>query len=122
MSIVGRSERSRHSSSWSGSRTASRSATSSPIHPTTRADVALLFKLVTTLDRQDPDAAERLVAALRVRHAVVSFPVRSLAGRGRGMERTYRARLERLASGPRVRDVVEVPVPGELLAVMTLDA
>lgn len=89
--------------------------------PGDRADVAFLFKLVTTLDRQDPDAADRLVAALRVRYAVVSFPVRSLAGRGRGMERTYRARLERLASGPRVREVVEVPVPGELLAVMTLD-
>ena len=37
-------------------------------------------------------------AALRVRHAVVSFPARSLGGRGRGMERTYRDRLERLVA------------------------
>ncbi len=89
--------------------------------PDEGADVALLFKLVTTLDRQDPDASERLLAALRVRHAVVSFPVRSLAGRGKGMERTYRARLERLSAGSRIRDVIEIPMPGELLAVMTLD-
>lgn len=89
--------------------------------PDDRADVALLFKLVTTLDRQDPDAAERLIAALHVRHVVVSFPVRSLAGRGKGMERTYRTRLERLAAGSRVRDVTEITMPGELLAVMTLD-
>lgn len=89
--------------------------------PTEPADVALLFKLVTTLDRQDPDAAARLLAALAVRHAVITLPLRSLAGRGRGMERAYRRRLEDLfASVDRVRDAVEVPVAGELVMVATL--
>jgi 16S rRNA (guanine(1405)-N(7))-methyltransferase len=90
--------------------------------PADRADVALLLKLVTTLDRQDPDAAARLLRGLRAHHAVVSFPARSLGGRGRGMERTYRARLERLAAEvERVRAVAEVSVPGELVFVLTLD-
>ena len=59
------------------------------------ADVALLLKLVTTLDRQDADAATRLLRGLRAGHAVVSFAARSLGGRG-NHERTYRTRLERL--------------------------
>lgn len=90
--------------------------------PTVRADVALLLKLVTTLDRQDSEAAARLLRALRVGHAVVSFPARSLGGRRRGMERTYRDRLERLvADAARVRAVAEASVPNELVFVLTLD-
>ena len=100
-----------------------RDVVSSP--PTDVADVALLLKLVTTLDRQDPDAATRLLRTLRVRHAVVSFTARTLggrAGRAGGMARTYRARLERLVvDAGRVRDVAEVAVPNELVFVLALE-
>lgn len=90
--------------------------------PEDTADVALMLKLVTTLDRQDPDAATRLLQRLRVRHAVVSFTTRSLGGRGRGMERTNRERMDRLATDAgRVRAVAEASVPGELVFVLTLD-
>ena len=90
--------------------------------PAGRADVALLLKLVPTLDRQGPDAAARLVRALRVRHAVVSFPKRSLAGRGKGLERSYRDRLDRLvADAGRVSAVADASVPNELVLVLTLD-
>jgi 16S rRNA (guanine(1405)-N(7))-methyltransferase len=89
--------------------------------PTDEADVALLLKLVATLDRQDGEAASRLLRGLNVRHAVVSFPRQSLGGRGRGMERTYRARLERLVSEvDRVREVAEASIPNELVFVLTL--
>ncbi len=92
--------------------------------PERSADLALLLKLVTTLDRQDPDAAARLLRGIRVRHAVVSFTTRSLGGRnrGRGMERTYRERLERLVNDAgRVSGMIETSVPGELVFVLTLD-
>jgi 16S rRNA (guanine(1405)-N(7))-methyltransferase len=90
--------------------------------PSDHADVALLLKLVTTLDRQDPDAAARLVRGLNVRHAVVSFPAQSLGGRGKGMERSYRERLDRLvAEVGRVRGVAEASVPNELVFVLSLD-
>jgi 16S rRNA (guanine(1405)-N(7))-methyltransferase len=90
--------------------------------PEDAADVALLLKLVTTLDRQDGEAAARLLRGLRVDHAVVSFPARSLAGRGKGMERTYRERLARLvADVGRVRDVTETSVPNELVFVLRLE-
>ncbi len=93
--------------------------------PDDEADVGLLLKLVTTLDRQDAEASVRLLRALRVRHAVVSFATRSLGGRGRnqkGMERTHRDRFERLvADAGRVSAVAEASVPNELVFVLTLD-
>ena len=90
--------------------------------PSDAADVALLLKLVTTLDRQDPDAAARLLRVLRVGHAVISFPKHSLGGHGKGMEASYRARLDRLvADAGRVSAVAEASVPSELVFVLTLD-
>ncbi len=87
----------------------------------TVADVVLMLKLVTTLDRQDPNAAARLLRTVPARKAVVSFAARSLGGRG-GRDRTYRARLDRLVhDAGRVRDVVEASVPNELVFVLTLD-
>lgn len=89
--------------------------------PTEPADVALLLKLVTTLDRQHADAATTLLRALRADHAVVSFAARSLGGRG-SHERTYRSRLDRLvADAGRVRDVTERSIPGELVFVLELE-
>ncbi|MCC6617993.1 MAG: methyltransferase [Chloroflexi bacterium] len=90
--------------------------------PGDEVDVALLLKLVTTLDRQDPDAATRLLRGLRARHAVVSFTTRSLGGRDRGMERTNRERMDRLVTDAgRVSAVAEASVTGELVFVLTLD-
>ena len=66
--------------------------------PPVRADVALLLKLVPLLDRQDPAAAARVLRALDARHAVVTFPSRSLGGARRGMAATYRRRLDDLAA------------------------
>ena len=86
------------------------------------ADVALLLKLVTTLDRQDPAAAARLLGGLQVAHAVVSFTTRTLGGRSRGMERTYRNRLARLVEDlGRVAEVHEASVASELVFVLRLE-
>lgn len=84
------------------------------------AAVALLLKLVTTLDRQDPGAAARLIRGLRVDHAVVSFTRRSLGGRSSGMERTYRRRMEGLAREVGVDDLAEASVANELVFVLRL--
>jgi len=90
--------------------------------PIPAADVALLLKLVPILDRQDPIAAARLLSGLPAQHAVVSFPARSLGGRGKGMDRTYRHRLETLLTEvePKVVSVAEASVPNELVFVLSL--
>jgi 16S rRNA (guanine(1405)-N(7))-methyltransferase len=89
--------------------------------PDESADVALLLKLIPTLDRQDAGAATRLIDGLAVPRAIVSFPRRSLGGRGSGMERRYRERLDRLvADSGRIANVTEASVPNELVFVLEL--
>jgi 16S rRNA (guanine(1405)-N(7))-methyltransferase len=85
------------------------------------ADLALLLKLVTTLDRQDATAAERVVRGLRTRTAIVSFPMRSL-GRRRGLADANRRRMDELlqALGGRVEEAREASVSDELVYVLTL--
>ena len=89
--------------------------------PAIRADVALLLKLVPLLDRQDTGAAARVLHRLEVRHAIVTFPARSLGGRGRGMPRTYRSRLDDLVTELGIGEVREASVPNELVFVLSLD-
>jgi len=85
-------------------------------------DVALILKLVPILDRQDPDAALRLLRNLPVGHVVLSFPMRSLGGRRRGMETTYRRRVDSLLAdlGSDMQGATEASVPNELVVVVTL--
>jgi 16S rRNA (guanine(1405)-N(7))-methyltransferase len=88
--------------------------------PPVRADVALALKLVPLLDRQDPMAALRLLRSLDARHAVLSFPARSLGGGRPGMANTYRRRLEELAGELPAATVREASVPSELVFVLKL--
>lgn len=83
-------------------------------------DVALLLKSVPCLDQQDPGAAARVLAGLRARHIVVSFPSQSIGGRAKGMERTYRARFAALLDelGWQRRRVEELELPAELVFVI----
>jgi 16S rRNA (guanine(1405)-N(7))-methyltransferase len=87
--------------------------------PEAAADVALVLKTVPLLDRQDRAAAVRLVAGLRTRHVVASFPARSLGGRGR-LERTYRTRMEALVDdlGPQIASSTEIAFRSELVYVL----
>jgi 16S rRNA (guanine(1405)-N(7))-methyltransferase len=89
--------------------------------PPDAADVALLLKTVPLLDRQDPTSAVRVLSGLRAKHAVVSFPVRSLGGRGR-LERTYRSRMDGLLGelGPRVTSSTELDLRSELVYVLAM--
>ena len=57
--------------------------------PTKRADVALLMKSSTCLERQREGSTLALLDVLDVRHAVVTFPVKSLGRREKGMPGHY---------------------------------
>ena len=88
--------------------------------PSVPADVALVLKLVPILDRQDPDAAARLLASLEAPVAVVSFPARSLGGHRSGRAATSRRRLAELAASARAEVAGEASVPNELVFVLRL--
>jgi 16S rRNA (guanine(1405)-N(7))-methyltransferase len=57
--------------------------------PADRADVALLLKMSPTLERQGSGATLRLIEQLDADHVVVSYAVKSLGGREKGMLETY---------------------------------
>jgi 16S rRNA (guanine(1405)-N(7))-methyltransferase len=89
--------------------------------PPGRNDIAMLLKLVPLLDRQDPTAATRVLRDVNARHAIVTFPARSLGGGRRGMEATYRRRLNELVAELGMGRAGEASVENELVFVLTLD-
>ncbi len=67
--------------------------------PEMRADVALLLKTGPTLERQEKDGTLRLLRALKAPVAVVSFSVKSLGGREKGMAAHYEHEFLSLVEG-----------------------
>lgn len=69
------------------------------LRPKAPVDLALMLKVVPCLDQLDRSAASRLLDTIDAHHFLISFPVRSLGGRAKGMVATYEARMERLLAG-----------------------
>ena len=67
--------------------------------PLQRADVALLLKSSTCLERQKKGSTLALLDALDVRHVVVTFPVKSLGRREKGMVAQYERTFYAMVSG-----------------------
>ena len=63
------------------------------------ADLALVLKTIPCLEQVDPEAGGRLLEALNANHILVSYPVRSLGGRGKGMTAYYETRLRGTIAG-----------------------
>jgi 16S rRNA (guanine(1405)-N(7))-methyltransferase len=64
--------------------------------PTHEVDVALLLKALPCLEQVDKQAGKRLLQTIRARALLVSFPVHSLGGRGKGMSAHYAAHFHEL--------------------------
>ena len=67
--------------------------------PTERTQVALICKALPCLEQLDKTAGNRLLDALDASYVLVTYPVRSLGGHGKGMLITYDAQLRRLVAG-----------------------
>jgi 16S rRNA (guanine(1405)-N(7))-methyltransferase len=64
--------------------------------PADRADVALLLKMSPTLERQGTGATLRLIEQLDAPYIVVSYAVKSLGGREKGMLESYEQHFREL--------------------------
>lgn len=62
-------------------------------------DLVLLLKSVPCLDQLHESAVSRLLDTINTRYWLISFPVQSLGGRGKGMVATYSERFQALAQG-----------------------
>ncbi len=82
------------------------------------ADVALVLKTLPCLEQEQSGAALDLLKALSdVPNIVVSYPVRSLGGREKGMRETYLDQITTL-SAQISRTLTVLPVEGELVTVL----
>jgi len=86
--------------------------------PVDQADVALLLKASSTLERQEEGGTARLVEALRAPFVVISFAVKSLGGREKGMPAHYRRQFQAMAEDRPWR-VEELAFDTELVFVVT---
>ncbi len=82
-----------------------------------KGDLAFLLKTVPCMERRRKGAAVRVIRDLRVRHVVVSFPVRGLSGRSKRMREFNRSRFTRMVAGSGW-GVIEVPLAEELVFVV----
>lgn len=64
--------------------------------PSRPVDVAMLFKLLPTLEQLDKNAGPQLLQAINATYMLVSFPVRSLGGHNKGMAEQYEHRFQQL--------------------------
>ncbi len=78
------------------------------------ADVALVLKLLPTLERQRAGSGQALLDALPAPHVVVSFPTRSLGRRAKGLEASYARDFEALLAR-RSWAAERIDLPGELV-------
>ena len=62
--------------------------------PQQQAQVALLLKTLPCLEQADKDSTLRVLQGLQARYMVVSFPVRSIGGREKGMLANYSNQFE----------------------------
>jgi len=67
--------------------------------PVIEADMALLLKTVPCLEQQEKGCSIRLIEALQTKHIVVSFPVRSIGGKSKGMSANYERNFYNLMYG-----------------------
>jgi len=68
--------------------------------PQDSADIALICKLIPVLEAQSPGSGFRLARGLNARYLLITYPLKSLGGREKGMAQNYTTTFERaLAQG-----------------------
>lgn len=64
--------------------------------PQEKAQVALLLKTLPCLEQADKESSRRILTGIRANYLIVSFPVRSIGGREKGMRQHYASQFESL--------------------------
>jgi 16S rRNA (guanine(1405)-N(7))-methyltransferase len=87
-----------------------------PPHP---ADIAFMLKLLPVLEAQKTGRGFELANALNARFLVITYPLKSLGGREKGMEKTYSHAFENAAHLlPNFRQVANAKIGNELVYIL----
>ena len=85
--------------------------------PAEPVDLALVLKTIPCLEQMEKNAGAALLSQIQARHLVVSFPMRSLGGRQKGMEATYATHFAKLTDGWQAR-ITRLDFANELVFVV----
>jgi len=69
--------------------------------PARRADLAFILKSLPCLDQLDKSASGRLLEVINADYLLISYPVRSLGGKDKGMAQNYEQQFRELIAGKR---------------------
>lgn len=89
--------------------------------PDQEVDLVIMLKLIPLLDQINKSIAPKLLQNLKARALLVSYPLKSLGGRGKGMLATYQTRFEQLSSDL-VAKIDEYRFPNELVYLIRKDS
>lgn len=67
--------------------------------PDFKADVAFVLKAIPCLEQIDKNVGSRLFESINAHHVLVSFPVRTLCGKSKGMTANYENKFRALVAG-----------------------
>lgn len=88
--------------------------------PSQSVQLTLLLKTLPLLDQIDRKLAPRLLYGLQTEHLLISYPLKSLGGRGKGMETSYRHSFAQLLQeAPVFTHVQEFRFPLELVFLLS---
>lgn len=82
--------------------------------PNQPVQLALLLKTIPCLEQVDKTIGKRLLSNIQAQYMLVSFPVHSLGGQGKGMRQNYDRHFQELISGLSW-NVLRFDFPGELV-------
>lgn len=83
-----------------------------PVH------LALLMKTLPLMEQIERGLAKKILDGLNAEHILVTYPLRSLGGRKKGMEETYRSQFDQLTTG-RGWKIQEFSFPNEVAFLVT---
>ncbi|GCF11365.1 16S rRNA methyltransferase [Dictyobacter arantiisoli] len=85
--------------------------------PTETVDLALVLKVLPTLEQIEKNAAHRLIHTIHAHHIVVSYPIHSLSGRNKGMAANYEKHFAQLVQNDHW-DTYKLEFPTELVFII----
>ena len=86
--------------------------------PSQPVQLALLMKTLPLMEQIEPGLSQKILENLNAEHILVTYPLRSLGGRRKGMEETYRSQFDQLVVG-RDWKIQEFRFPNEVAYLVT---
>jgi len=86
--------------------------------PSQPVQLALLMKTLPLMEQIERGLSQKVLEGLNAEHILVTYPLRSLGGRNKGMEETYRSQFDQLVAG-RDWEIQEFRFPNEVAYLVT---